>query len=104
MCGARLQSPPPPKSREASPERPPMPVSGPSFLGLADEPDRDRDFHYLLEDAPRGHAFAYVLLLLIMGAAAFGAWHFRAALHPLRSSLSTSINDRLSLNGGRAAP
>ena len=102
MCGARLQAPPPPESRDVPREqRPPLPVSGPSFLGLADEPSRD--FHYLLDDEPRGHGFAYVLLLLIMAGAAFGAWHFRAELYPLWSSLWTRISDGISPTSSGAA-
>jgi hypothetical protein len=91
MCGARLQAPPPPPPRAAQRERPPLPVSGPSFLGLADEPSRDREFHYLLEDEPRGHGLGSVLLLLILAGAAFGAWHFRAELYPLWSPLWARI-------------
>jgi len=107
MCGARLQALPPPESREAPRERPSLPVSGPSFLGLADEPSRDHEFHYLLEDdEPHGHGFAYVLLLLIMAGAGFGAWHFRAELYPLWSPFWARISARIAPNnaGTPAAP
>jgi hypothetical protein len=104
MCGARLQAPPPPESREVPRERPSLPVSGPSFLGLADEPSRDHEFHYLLEDEPHGHGFAYVLLLLIIAGAGFGAWHFRAELYPLWSPLWARISARIAPNNAGTPP
>ena len=100
MCGARLQAPPPPEPRPIQRERPSLPVSGPSFLGLADEPSRDRDVHYLLEDEPRGHGLGHVLLLVIMAGAAFGAWHFRAELYPLWSPLWARISASMRLSVG----
>jgi hypothetical protein len=100
MCGARLQAPPPPPPRAAQRERAPLPVSGPSFLGLADEPNRDREFHYLLEDEPRGHGLGYVLLLLILAGAAFGTWHFRAELYPLWSPLWARISTSFKPSSG----
>jgi hypothetical protein len=53
------------------------PVSGPSFLGLADEPRQS--VSYLLEDnePSGGRKFALVLLLLIIGGGAFLFWHWK---------------------------
>jgi hypothetical protein len=104
MCGARLQAPPPLPPRVTQRERPSLPVSGPSFLGLADEPSRDPEFHYLLEDEPRGHGLGYVLLLLIMVGAGFGAWHFRAQLYPLWSPLWARISATIKPSSGSPPP
>lgn len=87
MCGAKLPAPapPPPPSREET-VSPPLsrqespatrPVSGPSFLGLADEPASS--VTYLLEDElSESHwGRTLVLLLFIAGLAAAG-WHWRS--------------------------
>lgn len=87
MCGAKLPAPappppqpreetvPPPASRQESPAA--RPVSGPSFLGLADEPASS--VTYLLEDElSESHwGRTLVLLLFIAGLAAAG-WHWRS--------------------------
>ena len=75
MCGARLQSTPPPRKltrRSATPQA----VSGPSFLGLADD-QPSTNFQYLLEDdAPSGHGRMLVLLVLLVTAGFIGwRWH-----------------------------
>jgi hypothetical protein len=75
MCGARLQSMPPPRQTHP-PERTTQAVSGPSFLGLADD-QPSTNFQYLLEDdAPSGHGRMLVLLLLLVTAGFIGwRWH-----------------------------
>jgi hypothetical protein len=73
-----------PHSGESQP-RGVAPVSGPSFLGLSEQPDRPVD--YLLEDEPRpGHGRMYVALLLLVVAGAVLAWHWRRSGYPWSES------------------
>src|SRR2546422_2544999 len=92
MCGATLQ-PPPPVAAGRPPERVRSTLSGPSFLGLADEPERNVD--YLLEDDPgSGHWRVFVALFLLLVSGALLVWHWRrdgypwAALRATRAALS----------------
>jgi len=79
MCGAKL--PPPPPSSEpavAKPvsREPTRPVSGPSFLGLADEPASPGA--YLLEDEmSQRHWGRSLVLLMILGGLGAAGWHWR---------------------------
>jgi hypothetical protein len=80
MCGAKLPQPPPPslepiatKSRREEPTRP---VSGPSFLGLADEPASTGA--YLLEDeVSERHWGRYLVLLIVLVGMGTAAWYWR---------------------------
>lgn len=80
MCGAKL---PPPPSSPAEPvaakppsEEPARRVSGPSFLGLADEPTSS--VSYLLEDElSESHWGRTVILLIILAGIGVAAWHWR---------------------------
>ena len=98
MCGASLRpapvaqrkvpaaqqatvatEPPPPRpasTRPATP-KPEAPVSGPSFLGLADAPPRN-DVRYLLEDedSHRGGKRMLISLLLLSIAGGLVYWHW----------------------------
>src|SRR5712692_6067572 len=91
MCGARLRFSPP-AAAEPPRETVQPRVSGPSFLGLADEPARN--VAYLLEDEPRSHGRVFVALLLLLVTAGFLVWHWRrdgypwAALRAGRAALS----------------
>jgi len=92
MCGAKLQASPPVREERPA-ERVRPTVSGPSFLGLADEPTRNVD--YLLEDEPRsGHGRVFVALFLLLVCGALLVWHWRrdgypwAAVRATRAALS----------------
>lgn len=78
MCGAKLP-PPPPESIASKPvrEEPMRQVSGPSFLGLAEEPSSS--VTYLLEDemSERHWGRALVLFMILGGLGAAG-WHWRS--------------------------
>jgi len=51
-------------------------VHGPSFLGLSEDPKTE--FHYLYEDElPRSHVGLIFVVVLLLGAAAFGTWQYR---------------------------
>lgn len=77
MCGAPLQTSEPGKTAAPSraPEQP-APVSGPSFLGLADEPNRNLD--YLLEDeephSSHWRLYLALIILVIAGAVIGVRW------------------------------
>lgn len=85
MCGSRL---PTSQTVSARKDNPPLaaeekersrPVSGPSFLGLADEPT-DR-ITYLLEDEPgTSHGARLFVIILLLAGFAFAGWHWRSML------------------------
>lgn len=80
MCGANLQVSPPVREEPPAERVRPM-VSGPSFLGLADEPTRNAD--YLLEDEPRsGRWRVLVALSLLLVSCAFLVWRWRREGYP----------------------
>lgn len=98
ICGAPLRSTPPLRV-EAPAERVPTSVSGPSFLGLGDEPSRNLD--YLLEDEPRsGRAVTYVILVLVVAGIAFSGWYWGDDLYALASRWA----DRLSASSTPSPP
>lgn len=81
MCGAKLPPPPLPSLepvaakplREERMQR----VSGPSFLGLAEEPSSN--VNYLLEDEmSERHWGRALVLFIILGALAAAGWHWRS--------------------------
>lgn len=95
MCGAGLRLPqppaavqpvstqaaPPPKPAAAAQPSAPKSLTGPSFLGLADEPAQHSDVSYLLEDEPSSsHRGRYVVLIILIAAVAASAWYWRQDL------------------------
>jgi hypothetical protein len=91
MCGAKLPLPPRetavPRTDPATPAPPARPVSGPSFLGLADDPSDP--VSYLLEDeAATSHRGRYLLLAVFLAGAAAAGWHWRQNLGSLVSRFS----------------
>ncbi|MGA8150498.1 MAG: hypothetical protein WB952_06075 [Terriglobales bacterium] len=88
MCGARLPLPPremsPPPADAFVPAPQPKPVSGPSFLGLADDPSDQAS--YLLEDEPStSHWGRYLVLTVFIAGVAATAWNWRQDLRSLAS-------------------
>ena len=93
-CGAPLQPAPlsgfepRPRHEPATESRRSAPVSGPSFLGLADESSRT-SYEYLLDDEPQSrHALFYLILLLIVAGIAYGGWRWRSELYTLATRLA----------------
>lgn len=85
MCGAKLPLPvrenAASRTDPAAPEPSARRVSGPSFLGLADEPSDP--VSYLLEDetTTRNWGRSVVVLVVFLGCIAAASWHWRHALH-----------------------
>lgn len=96
--------------RTASSNTTPPPVSGPSFLGLADEPRQS--VSYLLEDdeSHGGRRLAVVvLLLLVIGGGSFLAWHWKRTgnlyLRPVNGqSAANGSSPNLSTSGSEVSP
>ena len=86
MCGSRLPSAEPlpaakVKLRDED-NATTRPVSGPSFLGLAEEPSDP--VSYLLEDEPTGSNGARLLfVVLLLGCLATAGWHWRGTIRGL---------------------
>jgi hypothetical protein len=66
----------PPKGKEVVPQQ----VSGPSFLGLGNEPAEDKGFSYLLEDETPTHYGRNLILILLLAGIAAAVWHWRQDL------------------------
>jgi hypothetical protein len=103
MCGAKLPPPPPPSlepiAAKSQREEPVRRVSGPSFLGLTDEPASPGA--YLLEDeVPERHWGRYVVLLIILGALGAAGWHWRTEV---RAYVVARMAQRPSSNQGEQA-
>lgn len=94
MCGARLQFPPAATVEPPRGTARPI-VSGPSFLGLADE--SPRSVSYLLEDEPHWGRRVFVALLLLLLLAGFLVWRWKgegylwAALQAGRAAVSRAL-------------
>ncbi|MGA9963914.1 MAG: hypothetical protein WBQ10_01810 [Terriglobales bacterium] len=74
-----------PKAREVVPQQ----VSGPSFLGVANEPAENRNVSYLLEDEPGpSHTGRNLVLLIVLAGAIAAGWHWRENLVSLVSKFS----------------
>ena len=77
------------------------PVSGPSFLGLGNEPTETRSVSYLLEDEPPSHRGKYVFaLLLLLVALAIVGWHWR---EDIVSRLSLILGGKAQTNSSTSA-
>ena len=77
---------PPLKEKETAPQQ----VSGPSFLGLGNEPAENRSFSYLLEDDTPSHRGRNVILILLIAALAAAAWYWRQDVRVLASRFLNS--------------
>ena len=76
-----------PKARDVVPQ----PVSGPSFLGLANEPAENRNVSYLLEDEPGpSHTGRNLVLLIVVAGAIAAGWHWRENLVSFVSKFSSN--------------
>jgi hypothetical protein len=76
-----------PKAREVVPRQ----VSGPQFLGIANEPAENRNVSYLLEDEPiPRHTGRNLVLLIVLAGAIAAGWHWRENLVSLVSRLSSN--------------
>ena len=83
--------------REApsSAERPRSRVTGPSFLGLNDEPS-PHDADYLLDDEEeQGGHFGLIIASLLLIAVAVGAFHYRAQLSAYAAPLYAAVMQRV---------
>jgi len=86
MCGAKLPLPPREiatlRTDSPGPGSPARPVSGPSFLGLADEPSDP--VSYLLEEEPStSHRGRYLVLAVFLAGTAAAGWYWRQDLRSL---------------------
>ena len=89
-----------PKAREVVPQ----PVSGPSFLGLANEPAENRNVSYLLEDEPGpSHTGRNLVLLIVLAGAIAAGWHWRENLVSLVSKFSGNAAGNTQANSSAPA-
>jgi len=125
MCGVRLEAAAEPVKKETAPTATPLPaarpvgasrsstsvlgledapqppsrpsrsVTGPSFLGLNDEP-APSDANYLLDDEQEqgGHLGVLIASLLLV-AVAFAAFHYRARLSAQAGPLYAAVRERV---------
>jgi len=89
-----------PKAREVVPQQ----VSGPSFLGVANEPAENRNVSYLLEDEPGpSHTGRNLVLLIVLAGATAAGWHWRENLVSLVSKFSSNAAGNTQANSSAPA-
>ena len=89
-----------PKAREVVPQQ----VSGPSFIGVANEPAENRNVSYLLEDEPGpGHTGRNLVLLIVLAGAIAAGWHWRESLVSLVSRFSSNAAGKTQANSSAPA-
>jgi len=86
-----------------SAERPRARVTGPSFLGLNDEPSPN-DADYLLDDEEQGGHFGLIIASLLLIAVAVGAFHYRAQLSAYAAPLYAAVLQRVNPQPQAPAP
>jgi hypothetical protein len=81
-----------------------VPVSGPSFLGLGDEPARDLD--YLLEDEEpsTGHKSMSIFLLLLLAGVAYAGWRWRAEIYPRAAEALHRVESIIGTSSAKNSP
>jgi len=79
-------------------------VSGPSFLGLGNEPADSRSLSYLLEDETPQHRGRNVILIVLIAAVAVAAWHWRQDLRVVASRLLSSPPRAVSAQDANSSP
>jgi hypothetical protein len=84
-----------PEYKEEAVARPkkvvPEQLSGPSFLGLGNEPAEEKVFSYLLEDETPSHRGRNLILLLLIAALAAAFWHWRQDLRVVADRLLNTL-------------
>jgi hypothetical protein len=89
-----------PKAREVVPQQ----VSGPSFIGVANEPAENRNVSYLLEDEPGpSHTGRNLVLLIVLAGAIAAGWHWRENLVSLVSRFSSNTTGNTQVNSSAPA-
>jgi hypothetical protein len=89
-----------PKAREVVPQS----VSGPSFLGLANEPAENRNVSYLLEEEPGpSHTGRNLVLLIVLAGGIAAGWHWRVNLVSLVSKFSSNAAGNTQANSSAPA-
>ena len=81
------------EERPATPlkEAAPLQVSGPSFLGLGQEPAEDKSFSYLFEDETPTHRGRNLVMILLIAAAAAAIWYWRQDLRAVADRLLNTL-------------
>jgi TPR repeat protein len=79
-------------------------VSGPSFLGLGNEPADSRSLSYLLEDETPQHRGRNLILIVLIAAVAVAAWHWRQDLRVVASRLLSSPPRAVSAQDANSSP
>jgi TPR repeat protein len=85
-------------------EVPAQKVSGPSFLGLGNEPADSRSLSYLLEDETPQHRGRNVILIVLIAAVAVAGWHWRQDLRVVASRLLSSPPRAVSAQDANSPP
>jgi len=99
-----LSQPSSPPARVAREEVPAQKVSGPSFLGLGNEPADSRSLSYLLEDETPQHRGRNVILIVLIAAVAVAGWHWRQDLRVVASRLLSSPPRAVSAQDANSPP